>query len=61
MTDADLSVIYSYLTTIPPAESCNTVDDGFPVFSGTAAGSTNYVYPNTPDSQIRRRRSEQLG
>jgi hypothetical protein len=49
MTDADLSAIYAYLTAIPPAQACNTVADGCPGFSGKAANSANYVYPNTAD------------
>lgn len=49
MTDADLKAIYAYLTAIPPAAACNTVADGCPGFSGAAANSANYVYPNTPD------------
>jgi hypothetical protein len=49
MTDADLSAIYAYLTAIPPAQACNTVADGCPGFSGAAAASANYAYPNTPD------------
>ena len=49
MTDADLSAIYAYLTAIPPALACNTVADGCPGFSGAAAASANYAYPNTLD------------
>lgn len=49
MTDADLQAIYAYLTAIPPANACNTVDDGCPGFSGAAASSANYAYPNTAD------------
>jgi len=49
MTDADLKAIYAYLTAIPPASACNTVADGCPGFSGAAANSADYVYPNTLD------------
>ena len=47
MTDADLKAIYAYLTALPPAEPCNTVADGCPGFSGTAANSADYAYSNT--------------
>ena len=49
MTDEQLKSIYAYLTAIPPADACNTVDDGCPGFSGAAAGSVNYAYPNSAD------------
>lgn len=50
MTDSDLKAIYAYLTAIPPATACNTVDDGCPGFSGKAQGNpVNYAYTNTPD------------
>jgi hypothetical protein len=50
MTDADLKAIYAYLTAIPPATACNTVDNGCPGYSGDAKGNpVNYAYANTPD------------
>jgi hypothetical protein len=49
MTDADLKAIYAYLTALPLAEACNTVADGCPGFSGAAANSADYAYPNTAD------------
>jgi hypothetical protein len=49
MTDADLKAVYAYLTAIPPANACNTVADGCPGFSGAAANSAGYAYPNTLD------------
>jgi hypothetical protein len=49
MTDADLKAIYAYLSAIPSAQACNTVTDGCPGFSGTAAAMTQYAYPNTKD------------
>jgi hypothetical protein len=48
MTDADLKAIYAYLTAIPTAGPCNTVDDGCPGFSGKAATTPNtYAFANT--------------
>jgi hypothetical protein len=52
MTDDDLKAIYAYLTALPIAVACNTVADGCPGFSGAAAGSSTYVYPNTDDCPI---------
>jgi hypothetical protein len=49
MTDDQLKSIYAYLRAIPPADACNTVDDGCPGFSGLAAQSANYAYPNSAD------------
>jgi hypothetical protein len=49
MTDTHLKAIYAYLRAIPHAEACNTVDDGCPGFSGLAAKSKSYAYPNTDD------------
>jgi hypothetical protein len=49
MTDFHLRAIYAYLTAIPSAQACNSVADGCPGFSGTAANSTTYAYPNTSD------------
>jgi hypothetical protein len=49
MTDIHLRAIYAYLTSIPHAEACNSVVDGCPGFSGTAAASASYAYPNTSD------------
>jgi hypothetical protein len=49
MSDTDLKAIYAYLTALPPAEACNTPADGCPGFSGAAANSQSYVYPNTDD------------
>jgi hypothetical protein len=49
MTDTDLKAIYTYLSAIPHAEACNTVEDGCPGFSGLAASSKNYAYQNTAD------------
>jgi hypothetical protein len=50
MTDADLKAIYAYLTAIPPAEPCNTVQNGCPGFSGDATNTPNsYAYTNTND------------
>jgi mono/diheme cytochrome c family protein len=49
MTDEDLKAIYAYLSAIPSAKACNTVADGCPGFSGAAAKSTQYAYPNTKD------------
>ncbi len=47
MTDTHLRAIYAYLTALPPATACNTVADGCPGFSGAAAKSTSYAYPNS--------------
>ena len=49
MTDTDLKAIYAYLSAIPHADACNTVDDGCPGFSGLAVNSKNYAYKNTAD------------
>jgi hypothetical protein len=49
MTDEQLKSIYAYLKAIPLAGACNTVADGCPGFSGAAAKSASYVYPNTSD------------
>jgi hypothetical protein len=49
MTDADLRAIYAYLSSLPPATACNSVANGCPGFSGAAATSANYAYPNTED------------
>jgi hypothetical protein len=49
MTDTDLKAIYAYLSAIPHAEACNTVADGCPGFSGSAAHQTSYAYPSTDD------------
>jgi hypothetical protein len=49
MTDAQLRSIYAYLRALPPADACNIVADGCPGFSGLAAGSESYAYPNTLD------------
>lgn len=49
MTDAHLRAIYAYLTALPPAAACNSVADGCPGYSGAAASSTSYAYPNTGD------------
>jgi hypothetical protein len=49
MTDDELKAIYAYLSAIPPAKACNTPADGCPGYSGAAAGSTGYAYPNSND------------
>jgi len=49
MTDTDLKAIYTYLSAIPHAEACNTVEDGCPGFSGSAASLKGYAYPSTDD------------
>lgn len=49
MTDADISAIYAYLSALPAGQACNTVADGCPGYSGAAANSTKYAYPNTDD------------
>jgi hypothetical protein len=49
MTDDQLKAIYAYLSAIPPAQACNTVADGCPGFSGAAANSTQYAYPNSDE------------
>jgi hypothetical protein len=49
MTDTDLKAIYAYLKVLPATTACNTVADGCPGFSGAAAKSTTYAYPNTED------------
>jgi hypothetical protein len=49
MTDLHLRAIYAYLKAIPPTTACNTVSAGCPGYSGAAAKSQNYAYPNTPD------------
>lgn len=49
MSDNDLKAIYAYLKALPGAEPCNTVGDGCPGFSGAAANSQSYAYPNTLD------------
>jgi hypothetical protein len=49
MTDDELKAIYAYLSAIPPAKACNTAADGCPGFSGAAASSTEYAYPNSDD------------
>jgi hypothetical protein len=49
MTDNDLKAVYAYLSAIPHADACNTVDDGCPGFSGLAAhnppNNTGYAFP----------------
>ncbi|MBF6570063.1 MAG: hypothetical protein IVW54_14435 [Candidatus Binataceae bacterium] len=49
MTDRDLKAIYTYLSTLPHAEPCNTPADGCPGFSGAAASSSTYAYVGTAD------------
>ena len=49
MTNDDLKAVYTYLSALPSAQPCNTVANGCPGFSGTAASSANYTYPNTVD------------
>jgi hypothetical protein len=49
MTDTDLKAIYAYLSAIPHAEACNTVEDGCPGFSGSAANLKGYAYKSTDD------------
>jgi hypothetical protein len=49
MTDGHLRAIYAYLSALPATTACNTVANGCPGFSGAAAKSSNYAYPNTPD------------
>ncbi len=49
MTDAHLRAMYAYLSAIPAATACNTVANGCPGYSGDAATSANYAYPNTSD------------
>ncbi len=53
MTDNQLKAIYAYLSAIPHADACNTVDDGCAPFSGLAATlglkSGQYAYSNTAD------------
>ena len=49
MTDTDLRAIYAYLSSLPPTTACNSVANGCPGFSGAAATSANYAYPNTED------------
>lgn len=49
MSDAELKAIYAYLSALPPAVACNTPADGCPGFSGAAANSAGYAYPNTDD------------
>lgn len=49
MADTDLKAIYTYLAALPSAQPCNTPTDGCPGFSGAAANSANYAYPNTID------------
>jgi len=50
MTDADLKAVYAYLTAIPPAEPCNTVQNGCHGFSGDATNTPNsYAYTSTKD------------
>jgi hypothetical protein len=49
MADTDLKAIYAYLAALPSASACNTPDDGCPGFSGAAANSADYAYPNTSD------------
>ncbi len=49
LTDRDLKAIYAYLSALPHADPCNTPADGCPGFSGAAAESTSYAYPNTND------------
>jgi hypothetical protein len=47
MTDDQLKAIYTYLSAIPSAMPCNTAADGCPGYSGAAAHSSGYVYPNS--------------
>jgi hypothetical protein len=49
MTNVELQEIYAYLSALPHADPCNTPADGCPGFSGAAAMSATYVYPNTTD------------
>ncbi|MCL2452981.1 MAG: hypothetical protein FWD08_04935 [Alphaproteobacteria bacterium] len=49
MTDEQLESIYAYLKALPPANPCNTVANGCPGFSGAAATSASYAYPDSPD------------
>jgi hypothetical protein len=60
MTDADLKAVYAYLTAIPPAEPCNTVQNGCPGFSGDATNTLNsYAYNSINDCPNPARRSRQ--
>jgi hypothetical protein len=54
MTDTELKAIYAYLSSLPQATACNTVQNGCAGFFGDAAavgvvGQNRYVYANTDD------------
>lgn len=54
MTDADLKAIYAYLSSLPQAKACNTVENGCSGFFGQATtlgvvGQNAYAYANTDD------------
>ena len=49
MTDTDLKSIYAYLKVLPATSACNSVANGCPGYSGAAANSSTYAYPNTDD------------
>jgi hypothetical protein len=50
MTDFDLEAIYTYLTAIPPATACNTVNAN-PLIPScpTITDNLHYAYPDSPD------------
>jgi hypothetical protein len=54
MTDTDLKAIYAYLSALPQATACNTVDNGCAGWFGAAkkageVGTNRYRYANTDD------------
>jgi hypothetical protein len=54
MTDNDLKAVYAYLSALPQANACNTVQNGCAGFFGAAkgageVGTNRYRYTNTDD------------
>jgi hypothetical protein len=54
MTDTELKAIYAYLSSLPQATACNTVDNGCAGWFGAAkgageVGTNRYRYANTDD------------
>jgi len=55
MTDADLTAIYAYLSSLPQSKACNAAQNGCAGFSNNAVlnsrgvGANQYIYANTDD------------
>ena len=54
MTDTELKAIYAYLSSLPQATACNTVETGCAGWFGNAkgageVGTNRYRYANTDD------------